>query len=708
MAVEIVVSDTDILDAESFLETYLTEQVTEGNFQEGGALRDLAIKAIAAIYAYWRGEADLIAKKQSLLRIQEEIADLETGVTESIDVTQAVDEVMSNWFVNRKGGQISRVPGYLHFSQKATISITKDTKFWRTATLAYYVDSLADPFVIPESELLPQFNTKGGLIDYVAIVPLKAALIGVIYDQSPGRFTRVEAPNGLPYFTYAENKENASGGDDVESSEELLERADTAISVRNLINNRSIDVTLQEEFVDISETLTIGMGEPEMVRDRRTEIASHIQIHTGGHYDTYLELPLNRVEENGTVGGYFPRPDNVINVFRDPALTYDIATFTALGVEAGHVLFIQSGILGAPRGFQIVDVSDHELLVSEYTAFTEASDEMVVNSVTYTIGWLSPAYNQLDFGGGVYSRIAAKSTTSAYEHIPAGTSRHVDMPGCILLSGKPVQDILSVEITNPDSGDSAFIDPSTGTLKFPVRVNGPPIIGSVLGTSEYQVEVLNPVKAQSGESLTAIRVGYLSDLTKFDGKNLKVVYQSLTSFMPIHTYVTDVNVRVVAANYLVRVRNPIWVEITVPYRYKPTATSTISESDAADTLAKHINEFDPNDDLDMNDLATAFRNAYPDVGTVFPFTIHYYLLSPDGQIIEYSTTDIVSIFTTGSSGVSLDNSGDIIVPSAMQAQGYTQIATPEELRTYYSLYGVTDRTVKYRSRADLITFALQG
>jgi hypothetical protein len=66
------------------------------------------------------------------------------------------------------------------------------------------------------------------------------------------------------------------------------------------------------------------MGEPEMVRDLRTEISPAISLHVGGHYDTYLDLPETQVEENGLVGGLFARPDGLVNVFRDPQLTYDL------------------------------------------------------------------------------------------------------------------------------------------------------------------------------------------------------------------------------------------------------------------------------------------------------------------------------------------------------------------------------------------------
>ena len=188
--------------------------------------------------------------------------------------------------------------------------------------------------------MFPTFDATGTLVDYVADIPLVAISPGAGYNIDPGLFERVEVPGGLPYFSFAENMEMSEGGANQESTEEMLLRAETAISVRNLINNRSCDVTLQEKFPAITETLTVGMGEPEQIRDRRTEIAKHIKLHIGGCYDTYVSLPTITVEENHPVGGYFVRPDNMKVIFRDPELTYDTGgTFPLIGVKAGHVLY---------------------------------------------------------------------------------------------------------------------------------------------------------------------------------------------------------------------------------------------------------------------------------------------------------------------------------------------------------------------------------
>lgn len=709
--------DSDLIDAENFLVEYLTEQVPEANFQAGTAVRDLLVKAFTPLYAFLRATAAKQELLQSLTRIQVELGKGETSILNSTEVSQAVDEVMSNWFISRRGGQQARVTATLHFTRRASVAIRSDTKFWRTSALAFYLDITSNVYVISENQMRPVFDTRGRLIDYVASIPLVSSKAGTEYNFDPGRFTRVEAAGGLPFFSYAEHKDKVSSGTSTEDTQDLIDRAPTAISVRNLINNRSIDATILEEFPAVKSTITVGMGEPEMVRDRISDVYPGMELHIGGHADTYVDMPLTTVEEVGLVGGYYPRADGIINVFRDPLLTRDgtNTTFTDLGVQAGYILYISEGILGAPRGFPITAVTEHELLVSERTPFGEASDELDTNAVRYSIGWLAPDYQEIDFDTAPlthqYLRIAAVSANPLYSNVPPGTSRHICEPGCMLLSGQPIQDILTVEVTDPDAGD-AFLDPSTGTVRFPVRSNYPPIRGSVMGTSQFQLEVLNPEKGQSALAVSLLRVGYPDPpavVPAYEGKTLRVSYMTLQDFAPIHWYVTNFDTRVLAENHLVRARNPIWVSMTIPFRYKPTSQSTIDTSEAAGRVAAHIDVFDANDDLDMSDISALIRDAYPDsVGTVFPFTIEYDLYTPDGQLLQFTTTDIVSIYPTTSNGVTLLNGDDIVVPTSLQVKGVTRIVTASDLSNLYAVYGISDRTVVYRSRAELIYFVLRG
>jgi len=708
---DLVVKQSDIQDAIDFLTEYLTEQVPEATFTEGSAVRDLVIKAFAPMYAYLKADADRNAILQSISLIKEELSNGTNSQLDNEDVSQAVDNVLSNWFVSRSGGSRTTGTAQLHFTRRTSVVIRRDTKFWRSTTLAFYPDITTDTFIISENQLRPIYDTRGRLVDYVGNVPIIASQVGNLYDFEAGRFIRVESPGGLPFFSYGEHRQSLSGGLSVESTEEYLSRAPTAISVRNLINNRSIDTVINEQLPEATNLLTIGMGETEMVRDIRTEISPAISLHIGGCYDTYLDLPEVQVEENGIIGGLFPRPDGLANVFRDPQLTHDLGQdFVSLGIQVGHILQIVSGIVGAPRGFPIVRVDAHSIYVSENTPFDEASDELDTNAVVYSVGWFSPNFSEVDLEGtSVYVRTATASTNPIYSTLTAGTSRRTAEPGAIMLTGNPVQDVITVELTDPGTAWLSLVDPSTSTIRFTNRTNMTPIAGSVIGTAQYQVDCVNPTKGQSAEGVVFIRVGPITAPTTYDGKNLRVSYRTLRSFDTLHTFVRGYSERVVAANQLIKARSPIWIFSDIPYRLKPTATAGIVISDAQNTISTHINGFDPNDDLDMSDISTVFRDAYPDVvGTVFPFVIDYDLHAPDGQVLQFETTDIVSIYIKSTNGVTLVNSADIVVPDTLIAKGITSITTESDLNNLYNYYGISDRTVTYKTRPDLITFTLRG
>lgn len=696
---EITITQSDLSDAEAFLTQFMAEKVPEASFEIGSANRDILIRGFTYLYAYLRGEVNYVTARQSLMRIQSELTDAD-------DISEAVDEILSNFFVSRKDGSASRITVRLHFTQKRAYSIPLGSRFWRTTNLAFAIDSSLDPYVIAENSLFPVFDNRGVLVDYIAEVGMVAVKVGSTYNIPPGTFAKVQVQGGLPYFSYAENTERASSGEDIESSSDLIDRAPTAISVRNLVNNRSIDVTLQEVFPEIKDTLTIGMGEPEMIRDARNEIAKHIQLHVGGHHDTYLDLPLIQVEENGTIGGYFARPDGVINVFRDPQLTHDMGiTFsTILGIVPGNILYVATGIVGAPRGFQITSVSDHELEVSENTPFTEASDE-TGETVTYTVGAYYPSFDDIVPA----TRTATISADPLYSDIPVGTSRHIQSSGKIILSGKPVQKIVTVELTDPDGAMSLFTDSGTGTVVFYNQTNDLPVQPVSPQYTQYQTVIHNPAKAQSMEQIYEVNVGWFLDPTWADGHNLRVVYMTPQNFSSIHDYVRDREYRVLDSNHLVRVRSPVWIEMVVEYRLKNTATGTVDHTAAAQTVAEFINSFDPNDDLDCSDIATILRTTYSDIGAIYPLEIYYRLYAPDGQMAYFSTTDIVSIFMdTLHPGVTLLNPGDLIPPADLIGRGITAIDTPVAMNDWYNYLGVSDRTVQYRTTESMISFVVKG
>lgn len=710
---QIIITSQDFYDAEDFLVEYLSENIPEASFERGSAIRDFAVSSFVLIYAYLRGEANGIRVRQSVQAITEEI---DKGTP---DLEQSLDQVLSNWFIARREGSKSRMTAQAHFSKKENITISTSTAFWRDVSHAFYLDVSTDPYVISSTSLFPNFDSRGNLIDYVVDISLIAGGVGSGYAISPGRFARVVSQSGnLPNLLYVEHLVASTAAVNNEDSATLLARSQTAIAVRNLINNRSVDTTLKESFSDVESTFTVGMGDPEMQRDLRTELGSHIKLHVGGKYDTFVEMSDQTVEEFGLVGGYFPRPDRIVNVFRDPEITRDLISpylFTdgARGLEVGHIINIRSGILESPRAYQIIRIEDHELYVSEAMPFTEASDEEEV-SVSYSLGWFSPDFDQseLEPVAGTHVRTAARSAVPGLEHIPAGTSRHIQSPGTILLQGRPVQDILRVELIDPSGADSDFVDPATGTILFSQRVNGPPGVAPPvpvdLSTLSYQLEVLNPRENQSELSVSRIMVGFETEEDRFDDRTLHISYITAAGFSNPSGYTRSYNDRVIAADHLLRMRHPIWIEAVIPYRLKRTADTSLTEVNVSTQMSNYINSFDPNDDLDVSDLSTAFRNFASEVGTVFTFEIYYNLYAPDGQMVAFKTTDIISIYLTTGNGVELLNGPDIQVPPTMVAKGITEISTNSHLIDWYNLMGISDKTVKYRTRSDLMNSVLQG
>jgi hypothetical protein len=84
--------EQDRIDAENFLEQFLTDSVPNADFRKGGALRDFAVGALASIFAYMKKEVDYVKARQSLLLL---------GTLTGSDVDSAVDEILSNWFISR-------------------------------------------------------------------------------------------------------------------------------------------------------------------------------------------------------------------------------------------------------------------------------------------------------------------------------------------------------------------------------------------------------------------------------------------------------------------------------------------------------------------------------------------------------------------------------------------------------------------------------
>lgn len=670
------VTRQDVESAANFLRSFLSASLPDGDFTEGG-VNDYVIDGVAYSVAYLLKQVKAVRDRQSLQTIR----NLPDG--ESKD--DAADAIGDNFFVQRKRGSFAKMPAVIHLNQKVDSVIPRNNKFWRDRSHVFYVDSSTD-IIVPATQLRPNYDTTGRLIDWVATIFLTAARVGSDFNIRSGRF--VDFDRWSPYVTFVENITDAAFGLDVEATADFIDTTSTALSLRALINARSNDALLRQTFPGIDSILTVGYGEPEMTRDLLREATSGTTIHLGGHVDIYVRLPTQEVVETETLGASAARADGRVLTFRDT--TKD---FVALDVVPGDVLFVQKGLPETPAQYIIVAVRTTELDV-DGLVFSRATDEDTGDAVefTYTVGDNYPSFN---------------NKTSATDSVTVATTRQFAVSGGVILTGRPTYQIKRVTLFNPTSALAPFADARSGLVQFTKRSNGPithvPSPGDEL---EYSVEVLNPGAAQSSQSMTVVHVAWPG--LNVDGAILEVVYDTLSGFPVMSSYIDDLQNRVSAANTLLRGRHPVYIAFTVPYSLRvlratrlngvdlATTVASFDELGAALSLVSYINAYADQNPLDQSLLATQARATGSGVAGIYPFTVEYDLLGPDGRVFHYATEDVVNVFPDGvTSSARLLNPEDFGLPTT----GYYAA-----LRKLLTESGVSVRTLLYLATPEAVTF----
>jgi len=675
----ITIDEQALKDADAFLTAYLSEKIPDADFSEGGVIRDFVITALAHIFAFLEQERKTTRSQQSLLELSTQ--------TDDESVKDAVNALLSNWFITRKAGRTARLTATLHFSQAADIPLSTTTRFFRTADLVFVPD-ITTAYVIPASKLTPTYNASNVVTEYTATVNLVAQDVGTDYNVPKGRF--LQADQFSPFFTYAENQSPIGGGLSVESTTDLLARAPTAISVRNLVNARSIDTVLRETFSGISRVLSIGFGDPEMLRDYSNESVTRLRMHVGGFTDIYAQLPVTEVVETGSLGGVYTRPDDVIAVFKDAAANF-------LGVPVvleGDILRIVNGLADAPREYIIDTVTATEITVSPRAAFSAPTIEALPSPGTfcsYTIGNVAPNFSD--------KRSVIATLVSGGQ-----TARTIQTPYRITLQGRPHYKIKKIELYQTSSPTAISYATS--------RVNNVP------GANEYRVIGVVPANGQSALAVDQIEVD-----TSFAGPNweMRVTYDTLVGYDEVQALITDQFERVLASNPLAKGYTPVYITLSIGYRLKVGATAALDNAAMSASLATFINTFDLTKTLDLTAIQQNARDNFPDLGVIVsPTILAYDLFAPDGQVYSFDTKDIVTVYPSyPENNARLTNGG---------AASLTAIRTPIEnadldptlpgdnealfaaanstLKDQLFELGLSDRMLIYLTSADSITFTL--
>lgn len=268
------VTEDEILESATFWQSYLAKLHPDMDMRQGTAVQDLVIRPGATLTALVKKALEYNFDQNTIRRISND------------SPMEMVDDILSNWFLNRNTGSNAVINARLFFAIRKVVNLPSSTSFSPDGKLKYFPTVSQ---VISAEQLMYDAHQNQFYFD----VELISESADAAYNISTGSllyFTNFDA-----YFLHGEIQYLVTEAVPPEKNSEYVARSRTAISTRNLVNKPSIDSRIREAFPTVKHTIAIGMGEPEMMRDLRTVQDSGgglTQIHIGGLVDVYVDSPL--------------------------------------------------------------------------------------------------------------------------------------------------------------------------------------------------------------------------------------------------------------------------------------------------------------------------------------------------------------------------------------------------------------------------------
>ena len=277
-----VVTRDEQLEAEQLAIKVLEAAYPTLDLRSGSGLYDIVIRPTATLLA-------MIGKSSERFILENRI----DGITDDTP-TDAVDSILSNFFIERKSGQKAQVLTRVKFSTNLptdSVTVSSSTYFSSDNTNKYIP---VTTYYLTKNEELALYTSVSESYWYADIL-CESEAEGTQYNIPGGtEFTFFSIPD--PYFIGAVCLSVVQQSVNTETNTEFVARAPEAISTRNLINNVSIPAKLNEQFNYIKDISVSGYGDYEQYRDYK-EVPSSIPgrvvpFHIGGHVDIYVNTPL--------------------------------------------------------------------------------------------------------------------------------------------------------------------------------------------------------------------------------------------------------------------------------------------------------------------------------------------------------------------------------------------------------------------------------
>lgn len=261
---------------------FLRDSGYEGSLDDGTGISDVVLKPSAMLYTLFAQQVEKATAYQSLQKAQE----LKASIGQS-EYDEAVDAIMSNWFVSRNEGTRSTGTlrlwflepiSFLHFKAGALVGATSGHNLVASSE-----------YVFTSEDFSAILNTANNVEEYYVDVHVETA---DNTDYAPVAGESVNASVGDIYFLRAEIPADFIAGTSKEATDDFISRTRQAITTRELITERAINTVLRENFDQIYSVYVARHGSEEQIRDIIP--FEGILVHVGNKADIYVAEAMSR------------------------------------------------------------------------------------------------------------------------------------------------------------------------------------------------------------------------------------------------------------------------------------------------------------------------------------------------------------------------------------------------------------------------------
>lgn len=269
---------------EAFLVTFLQEQYPSLDLSEGRVLRNLLIRPAAQFYSL---------NQLNIVNLQDSMSIIAIEANPALADPALVDAVLSNYRITRFPGALATGQITIVIQSFITTPVEAGTIFTAnglTYTTSQSYVGVTDPAAITSGQQFLIVRRNDGLFAFT--IPVSATAVGTLYNAKQGtRFTSAPTIAGVvDLFATADFK----GGLNQQSNQDLIDQFKLALSPAVFSGRANINSLLVSLFSGLQATSIIGLGDPEMLRDRH----NLFNISTGGKADIYARtarLPVGQV-----------------------------------------------------------------------------------------------------------------------------------------------------------------------------------------------------------------------------------------------------------------------------------------------------------------------------------------------------------------------------------------------------------------------------